>query len=71
MKTILILTCLFLVMVLLGWLTFVYSPDHTTIHIETHKIKSDTQYAVKEGEKAIDEVSRQGQELLKKDSDSN
>lgn len=69
-KTILILVCAVLTMALLGWLTFAYSPYQTTINIETHKIKSDTQRAIQEGEKALDEVSRQSQELLKKHPDS-
>lgn len=70
MKTILIVVCIGLAMALLGWLTFSNSPDHTTIHIETQKIKSDTQRAIDEGEKVIDEVGRKSQELLEQHPDS-
>lgn len=65
MKTTLIVVCVVLGMALLGWLTFTNSPDQTTIHIETQKIKSDTRRAVHESEKVIDEVQSKSQEILK------
>lgn len=69
MKTVLIVVCVVLAMALLGWLTFTNSPDHTTIHIETQKIKNDTRRAVEEGEKVIDDVQRKSQEFLKQHPD--
>lgn len=49
MRALLIVIALVLVFAFLGWITFSKSPDHTSVNLETDKIRSDTTNAMQSG----------------------
>ena len=58
MRAILALIVVALLMGLAGWITFGHSPGRTSINIETDKIQHDTNTAVENTEKMIDQGTR-------------
>lgn len=66
MRVAIILVCVVLVMVFLGWLTFGNTSGQASINIETQKIQNDTQQAVDKTGKVLQEVGKEGKEFLKK-----
>ena len=56
MRALIILAALFLLMVLIGWITINRGPDNTSINLETQKIESDTQQVRQSGEVLLEKL---------------
>ena len=56
MRGIIALVLIVIVFVLIGWISFTRAPGHTSINLETHEIKKDTQEMINSGSELLNEA---------------